>query len=160
MLAPIHRNGVPRGWGNIDGLPAKEGPMTPNIADIIRHHVSLEVRCRDRLYLQAYMPKLQSPGGRCYFLHDYLGHPIPSPALLQPRHDAFVAAVERYAAQHHVPLIHFDPRDRKDDVVATHRAAFTAREGVVVIGLAQEKARSFRAAKRRTATGSVTFDFS
>ena len=25
--------------------------MTPNIADIIRHHVSLEVRCIDRLYL-------------------------------------------------------------------------------------------------------------
>ena len=27
--------------------------MTPNIADIIRHHVSLEVRCIDRLYLHA-----------------------------------------------------------------------------------------------------------
>ena len=48
--------------------------MTPNIADIIRHHVGLEVRCIDRLYLHAYMPKLQTSGGLCYFLHDYLGH--------------------------------------------------------------------------------------
>ena len=40
--------------------------MTPNIADIIRHHVSLEVRCIDRLYLHAYMPKLQTSGGLCY----------------------------------------------------------------------------------------------
>lgn len=80
--------------------------------------------------------------------------------MLQPRHDALVAAVERFAAQHHVPLIHFDPRNRKDDVVAPCRAAFTAREGVVVIGVAQEKARSFKAARRRTAGGSVTFDFS
>jgi len=134
--------------------------MTPNIAAIIRQHVSLEVRCLDRLYLQAYMPKLQTSGGLCYFLHDYLGHPIPSPALLQPRHDAFVAAVERYAAQHQVPLISFDPRARKDDVVAPYRQAFTAREGVVVIGIAQEKAKSFKAAKRRTPTGSVAFDFS
>jgi len=134
--------------------------MTPNIAAIIRQHVSLEVRCLDRLYLQAYMPKLQTSGGLCYFLHDYLGHPIPSPALLQPRHDAFVAAVERYAAQHQVPLISFDPRARKDDVVAPYRHAFTAREGVVVIGIAQEKAKSFKAAKRRTPTGSVAFDFS
>jgi hypothetical protein len=37
--------------------------MTPNIADIIRHHVSLEVRCLDRLYLHAYMPKLQTSDG-------------------------------------------------------------------------------------------------
>ena len=72
----------------------------------------------------------------CCFLHDHLGHPIPSPALLQPRHDAFVAAVERFAAQRHVPLIHFDPRARKDDVVAPDREAFTAREGVVVFGVA------------------------
>ncbi len=49
--------------------------MTPNIADIIRHHVALEVRCIDRVYLHAYMPKLQTSGGLCYFLHDYLGHP-------------------------------------------------------------------------------------
>src|SRR5207253_10183806 len=63
--------------------------MTPNIADIIRHHVSLEVRCIDRVYLHAYMPKLQTSGGLCYFLHDYLGHPVPSPALLKPRHDHF-----------------------------------------------------------------------
>ena len=44
-------------------------------------------------HLHAYMPKLQTSGGLCYFLHDYLGHPVPSPALLKPRHDRFVAAV-------------------------------------------------------------------
>jgi len=37
--------------------------MTPNIADLIRHHVSLEVHCLDRLYLHAYVPKLQTSGG-------------------------------------------------------------------------------------------------
>ena len=46
----------------------QEVSMIPNIADIIRHHVSLEVRCIDRLYLHAYMPKLQTSGGLCYFL--------------------------------------------------------------------------------------------
>ena len=84
MLAPIRAIGVPRDWSNIIHLPAKEGQMTSNIATIIHQHVSLEVRCLDRLYLQAYMPKLQTPGGLCYFLHDDLGNPIPPPALLQP----------------------------------------------------------------------------
>jgi len=41
------------------GLPVKEVSITPNIADTIRHQVSLEVRCLDRLYLRAYMPKRQ-----------------------------------------------------------------------------------------------------
>ena len=54
--------------------------MTPNIADIIRHHVSLEVRCIDRLYLNGYVPKLQSTGQLCAFLCDHLGNQIASPA--------------------------------------------------------------------------------
>ena len=58
--------------------------MTPNIADIIRHHVWLKVRCIDRVYLHAYMPKLQTSGGLCYFLRDYLGHPIPRPPCSSP----------------------------------------------------------------------------
>jgi hypothetical protein len=39
--------------------------MTPNIATIIRQHVSLEVRCLDGLYLHAWMPELQTSGGLC-----------------------------------------------------------------------------------------------
>src|SRR5215831_2859576 len=77
----------------------QEVSMTPNIADIIRHHVSLEVRCIDRLYLHAYMPKLQTSGGLCYFLRDYLGNPIASPALFKPIHDRFVTAVEQFATR-------------------------------------------------------------
>ena len=106
--------------------------MTPNIADIIRHHVSLEVRCLDRLYLHAYMPKLQTSGGLCYFLRDYLGNPIPSPALFKPMHDRFVTAVEEFVARHAIPVVHFEPGQDKDAIATTHRAHFTAREGVVM----------------------------
>jgi hypothetical protein len=158
MLAPIGESGVPRGWGNIVGLPGKEEPMTPNIADIIRHHVSLEVRCLDRLYLHAYLPKLQTSGGLCYFLHDHLGYPIPSPALFKPLHDRFVTAVDRFVAAHDIPVVHFESGQRKDDIVAEYRTRFTAREGVVVLGVAQEKMRSFKAHKRPGPA--VSFDFS
>src|SRR3982074_2199691 len=97
MLGPVRR---PAFFvrSTITGTLCQEVPMIPNIADIIRHHVSLEVRCIDRPYLHAYMPKLQTSGGLCYFLHDYLGYPVPSPALLKPRHDRFVAAVRQFAA--------------------------------------------------------------
>ena len=56
----------------------------PNVHELIRDHVTLSIRCLDRLYLHAYMPKLQTSGGLCYFLRDHLGHPIPSPALFTP----------------------------------------------------------------------------
>ena len=134
--------------------------MTPNIADIIRHQVALEVRCIDRVYLHAYMPKLQTSGGLCYFLQDYLGHPVPSPALLKPRHDHFIAAVHAFAARHRIPVVPFERGESKDVCVAKHRARFTAREGVVIVGVAQEKMRSFKAHKRQGRGHTPVFDFS
>ena len=133
--------------------------MTPNIDSIIRDHVTLTVRCLDRIYLQGYMPKLQTSGGLCYFLRDHLGFPIPSPALFRPMHDRLVTGIKTFATEHGVPLVEFEPRQDKDAVAATHRAAFTADEGVVFIGVAQEKMRAFKAHKRRLAHGGVTFDF-
>jgi len=134
--------------------------MTPNIADIIRHHVSLEVRCIDRLYLHAYMPKLQTSGGLCYFLRDYLGHPIPSPALFKPMHDRFVTAVEQFVARRAIPVVQFQPGQDKDAIAAAHRAKFTAREGVVLLGIAQEKVRSFKASKQTGPGVKVRVEFS
>jgi hypothetical protein len=101
--------------------------MTPNIADIIRRHVSLEVRCIDRMYLHAYMPKLQTSGGLCYFLRDYLGHPIPSPALFKPMHDRFTTAVERFITHHAIPVVRFEAGHDKDAIATAHRARFQAR---------------------------------
>jgi len=40
----------------------------PNVHELIRDHVTLSIRCLDRVYLHAYLPKLQTSGGLCYFL--------------------------------------------------------------------------------------------
>ncbi len=96
---------------------------------LTRDHVTLSIRCLDRLYLQAYMPKLQTSGGLCYFLHDHLGHPIPSPTLFAPMLEPFVGAIKTYAATHHVPLIAFERGQRKDDVVAVYRAQRPVADG-------------------------------
>ena len=87
----------------------------PNVHELIRDHVTLSIRCLDRLYLHAYMPKLQTSGGLCYFLRDHLGHPIPSPALFAPMLDRFVAAIKTYATTQDVPLITFErgPAERR-----------------------------------------------
>src|SRR5947209_16761766 len=121
MLGPVQCP-ASSDWSTLIGLPAKEVSMTPNIYAIIRQHVSLEVRCIDRLYLDAYMPKLQTSGGLCYFLHDYLGHPVTSPALLKPRHDRLVDAVEQFAHERQIPFVSSERSDSKDEFVAPYRS--------------------------------------
>lgn len=88
----------------------------PNIDTIMRDHVTLSITCLDRLYLNGYVPTLQTSGQLCYFFGEHLGKPIPSPALFRPLHDGFVQAVERFAHAEQVPLVHFERGQRNDDI--------------------------------------------
>ena len=131
----------------------------PNIDAIIRDHVTLSITCLDRLYINGYIPRLQTSGQLCYFLREHLGNPIPSPALFRPLHDRFVQAVERFAQREQVPVVRFERGQRKDDIAQTYRRRFPRAEGVVFIGIAQEKASAFKAHKRVGPQGGVQFDF-
>jgi hypothetical protein len=75
-------------------------------------------------------------------------------------HDRFVKTVESFVAKNDIPVLHFQHGQRKDDIVAGYRSHFSKPEGVVVLGIAQEKMRSFKAQKRHGQNGGVTFDFS
>jgi len=132
----------------------------PNVHEIIRDHVSLSINCIDRIYVNGYMPALQTSGQLCDFMRRHLGQPIPSPAVLRPIHDRFVAGVDQFVRREGIPLVQFQRGQRKDDVANAHRARFERAEGVVFVGTAQEKARSFRASKRLGSRGGVSFDFS
>jgi hypothetical protein len=133
---------------------------TPNIETIIRDRVTLTIDCIDRLYLNGYVPKLQTSGQLCWFLEHHLGNPIPSPALLRPLHDRFVRDVTTFADAGKIPVVHFERGQRKDDVAAEHRARFTQAEGVVFIGVAQERASAFKARKLTGSERGVLFEFS
>jgi hypothetical protein len=96
----------------------------------------------------------------CYFLRDYLGYPIASPALFKPIHDRFVTAVEQFAARHAIPVVEFESGQDKDAIANAHRARFVGHEGVVLVGTAQEKVRSFKAHKHVGPGVKVHFEFS
>jgi hypothetical protein len=134
--------------------------VTPNIETMIRDRVTLTVDCIDRLYLNGYVPRLQTAGQLCGFLQDHLGNPIPSPALLGPLHDRFVRAVEAFADAGQIPVVHFERGQRKDAIAAEHRARFARANGVVFIGVAQERANAFKSRKHYGPEGGVHFDFS
>jgi len=119
----------------------------PTIPELLRDHVSLDIECVDRAYLNGYVPTLQTSGALVYFLEQQRGAMIASPALLGEISQRFVANVEAYAQAHQIPLVHFQKGQRKDDVAASYRRRFTAAEGVVFIGVAQEQQSGFKAHK-------------
>jgi len=109
----------------------------PTIPELLRDHVSLNIECVDRVYLNGYVPTLQTSGALVYFLEQQRGAMIASPALLGESSHRFVADVEAFAQAHHIPLVRFQKGQRKDDVAAGYRRRFTAAEGVVFIGVAR-----------------------
>ena len=124
-------------------------------AQMVAGHVSLDVSCLDRIYLTGFVPKLQTPGGVVYFLHDHRGNPIPSPAVFEKIGNRFRIALRDWAQANNVPMIQFKAGDRKADVMAPYldAARSTGRSKVVAVGCAQEYAQVWTATKRDTDPG-------
>ena len=121
----------------------------PNVAQIIKDHVTLEVRCIDRLYLNAYVPRLQTSGGVVDFLVRACRQKIASPAVFGQITTAFKTALHAWANQHQIPWVEFRKGERKDTVVQRYRDRFTKPSGVVLVGVAQERASAWSATKQR-----------
>ncbi len=66
-------------------------------ATLLRNLVVLTCRSIDRLFLQAYVPKLQSVGQVCLFLNGHRGYPIPSSAAFGEIGEAYVRDIHRWA---------------------------------------------------------------
>src|SRR6059036_3948594 len=124
-----------------------------NVAEILDHHVTFELEAIDRMYLNAYVPSLQTGGGVVYFLKTQLGVRVPSTVMIAPMSHRFVEAIDRFVKTEGVDLVTFKKGQRKDDVAKKYLSTFTGDEGVLFIGKAQEKASVFRTEKRRDARG-------
>jgi hypothetical protein len=128
-----------------------------SVAEVLADHVTLEVECIDRMYLNVYVPKLQFTNGVVSFLRHHRGHRFASSALLEPISRAFVAAIHRFANDEGVALIDFAKGQRKDDLAREHLAGFEEREGVLFVGRAQERTAVFRTEKRRNPITGATY---
>ncbi len=124
-----------------------------SVADVLDEHVAFEVECIDRMYCNVYVPQLQHAGGLLGFVQRHLGFPVASTAPLAKITDRFAREVHRFVDTHQVPWVNFVKGRRKDDVMRERLAGFTAEEGVVFIGRAQEKTSLFRTEKRRDQQG-------
>ena len=135
--------------------PGAARPAVVTAAEMVAGHVRLDISCVDRLYLNGYVAKLQTPGGVIYFFHDHRGKPIASPALFEPIGEKFRKDIRDWAQANGIPLIRFGAGDRKADVMAPYldAAAATGRSQVAAIGCAQEFQLVWTARKRDTDPG-------
>jgi hypothetical protein len=118
-----------------------------SIPELLDGHVTLEVECLDRLYLNGYIGPLATSGGLVTFMRQQLGKPIPSPVVLGQVTEKFREAVKTMAEREQIPLYQFDHKERKDDIANDFRRKRGIRDGVVFVGVAQEKAQAFQGKK-------------
>ena len=130
-------------------------PAVVTAADMVAGHVTLDISCPDRLYLNGYVAKLQTPGGVIYFFHDHRGKPIASPALFEPIGEKFRKDIRDWAQANGIPVIRFTAGQRKAEVMAPYleAAAATGQSQVAAIGCAQEFQLVWTARKRDTDPG-------
>jgi hypothetical protein len=131
------------------------------VNDVLGGHVVLDIECLDRVYLNAYVPILQSSGQVVAFMTQHLGMPIPSPALMEKVSMRFRRSVELFAGANGIPWVRFKKDARKADVMAPYlrKAAATGRSQVAAIGVSQEFQRVWAAYQRDTATAAPQYTF-
>src|SRR5213593_1401929 len=125
--------------------------IAQTVAEVLNEHVTLQVECIDRMYLNVYMPRLQHVAGAVQFIRYHLKQPLASTALIAPMSRKFVESIERFIKENDIPVVEFRRGQRKDEVAKERLAKFDQEEGVVFVGKAQEKATVFRTEKRKNA---------
>src|SRR5215471_4756247 len=128
-----------------------------SVADVLVDHVVLEYEAIDRMYLNVYVPHLQTVGGMLGYLRVHRGQRFASTMAVAPMTEAFVANIEQFVAREGVDLISFEKRQRKDDVTQAYLRKFKKNEGVLYVGKAQEKARVMRTERRRCSRTGATY---
>ena len=127
------------------------------VRELLEDKVELDVEGIDRLYLNAYQPRLQTGGGVVGFFREHRGAVVASTSLMGPTSKAFVAEIYRFAKREEIEIVHFARGQRKDEETQHRLKHFEAEEGVLYIGVAQERFAAFRVMKKISAHTGTAF---
>jgi hypothetical protein len=123
-------------------------------AEVLSGHVRLEIRCTDRVLVTVRQPRLQYGQGIHGFFCHHRGNQFVSSSLMHPMTERFAADIRHYIDTRRLDLVRFAKGQSKDQVAKEHLAGHDGGECILFVGVAQEKARVWRTARRRDpATG-------
>src|SRR5450759_4487917 len=87
------------------------------IPELLDGHITLEVECLDRLYLNGYIGRLATGPELSMFMRNQLGKPVPSPVVLGQVSEKFREAVRKLAEREE----HTDSPVRPQGAEGRHR---------------------------------------
>jgi hypothetical protein len=96
------------------------------------------------MYLNVYVPILQTAAGVAHYIRQVLQKPMASTALLAPKSKGFVQAIDKFVRDKGIDVVRFGKGQRKDDITQQYLQQWGGREGVMYVGKAQEKTRTIR----------------
>ena len=79
------------------------GARVVTVNEVLEGHVALDIECLDRIYLNAYGPKLQTSAQVAAFLSGHLGYSFSSPVLFNQIGQRFRRAVTSCAEANDSP---------------------------------------------------------
>lgn len=115
-----------------------------SVAEVLDNRVELAVESIDRMYINLYVPLLQSEQGVAYYWRHHRGYDFASSALMGPMTAAFVKSVDRFLERERIERVNFRKGQRKEDIAKAYLSNFERDEGVLFVGVAQEKAKVCR----------------
>jgi hypothetical protein len=103
---PVEPAGTRPGYKS-SRLEGSEDPWTTgardelprSVAEVLREHVVLEVEAIDRMYLNVYVPHLQSAGPVVGYLRVHRGQRFASTTAMTPMTEAFVRNIDQFINQ-------------------------------------------------------------
>jgi DNA-binding HxlR family transcriptional regulator len=131
--------------------------IAKSVSDIIQNHVTLELEGIDRMYLNGYVPTLQSPGAVAFFIRNQYQTPLASTRTIEPLTRQFIGQIESFVEDEQIDLVAFQKGERKDDVARKYLDSYEYEEGVMFVGKAQEKARVIRTQRRTNPDTGATY---
>src|SRR4249920_2275472 len=98
------------------GRPEPAMSIARSAAEVLRDHVVLELEAIDRMYLNVYVPHLQTVGAVVGYLRVHRGQRFASTTAVAPMSEAFVGNIEDFVNNEGIDLVTFEKWQRKDDV--------------------------------------------
>ena len=95
--------------------------------------------------------------GWSVFFREHRGAQVASTTLMSPMSKDFVKRIHAFAKQHDIEMVPFAKGQRKDEVTLERLKDFDEPEGVLYIGVAQEKFAGFRVMKKLSASTGTSF---
>lgn len=128
-----------------------------NLRELLEEKVTLDIEGIDRLYLNAYQPMLQTGGGVSHFFRNHRGAVVASTTLMAPMSKEFVASIHRFIKKNALDKVRFYKGQRKDEETKRRLKDFHQTEGVLYVGVAQEKFNAFRVMKKQNPETGASF---